>query len=121
MTAREVVEKAKKSGTVDGVADEMLYVAVERLELMIQKLARIQFKEFEKDVPLYAAGGEITNGFDKMYDAYVKSEGCYIREDWQCLGNYETIFQQEWEKFKKEHLKNRKPEGGSFTPDWGWS
>lgn len=120
MTAREVVEKAKKSGTVGGVADDMLYVAVERLETMIQKHTGIQFKEFDKEAQLYAAGGEITKGYDAMYDAYVKREGCYIREDWECYGNYDAVFNLEWEKFKKEYLKNNKPKGGSFTPDWGW-
>ena len=120
MTAREVVEKAKKSGTVGGVADDMLYTAVERLELMIQKQTNTQFKEFNKDVPLYVAGGEIASGHDNLYDVYVKREACYIREDWQCYGNYDAIFNIEWEKFKKEYIINHKPSGGSFTPDWGW-
>lgn len=120
MTAREVVEKAKKSGTVGGVADDMLYTAVERLELMIQKHTGIQFREFDKDVSLYADGGEVANGYDKLYDIYVKREACYIREDWQCYGNYDAMFDIEWTKFKKEYLRNHKPSGGSFTPDWGW-
>lgn len=121
MTAREIVERAKKSGTVDGVSDDMLYAALERLELMIQKYTGIQFKEFNKDVPLYATGGEITDGYDEMYDNYVKREACKIREDWQCYGNYDALFNEEWSKFKKEYVRNNKPSGGSFTPDWGWS
>ncbi len=120
MTAREVVEKAKKSGTVGEVADDMLYTAVERLELMIQKHTGKEFREFEKEVPLFACGGGVADGYDDMYDMYVKREGCYIREDWECFKNYDALFNIEWDKFKKEYLRNNKPAGQGFSPDWRW-
>lgn len=120
MNAFEVVEKAKKSGTVDGVEDEALYKAVERLELMIQKHTGSKFREFDKNNTLLACG-EIADGYDNMYDRYLKLEACLIREDWNCFGNYETLFNIEWDKFKKEYLRNHMPASGSFTPDWEWS
>ncbi len=121
MNAREVVEKAKKSGTVGGVANDMLYYALERLEIMIQKLTGTHFKEFEKEVPLLACGGGVAVGFDDMYDLYVKREACIIREDWECYGNYNALFDIEWEKFRKEYIRNRKPHQQGFIPDWRWN
>lgn len=121
MTAMEVVEKAKKSGTVGGVADEMLYTAVERLEIMIQKHTGMPLKEFNTEEPLYACGGGVAVGYDDMYDIYVKREACRIREDWECYGNYNALFDIEWEKFKKEYLRNNKPAGKVFGPDWRWN
>lgn len=121
MTAMEVVEKVKKSGTVGGVDDEMLYTAVERLEIMIQKYTGKPNKEFDAEEPLLACGGGVEVGYDDMYDLYAKREACYIREDWECFGNYDALFKVEWEKFKKEYLRNNKPAGQGFSPDWRWN
>lgn len=120
MTAMEAVESAKSSGTVSGAADDVLYRAVERLEIMIEKLTKREHKELDREAPLLACGGGVAIGYDEMYDAYIKREGCRIREDWECYGNYDTMFAIEWKKLETEYVRNHEPEPQRFKPDWRW-
>ena len=117
MTAREAVDKAKK---VSSAAEDVLFDACERLELEIEKYAEREHAEFKKDGVLLAAGGAVADGYDKMYTAYIKSEGALSMEDWDCYNNYNAIFAIEWEKLAKEIVRKRESSKSRFTPDWRW-
>ena len=118
MTAEEIVTKASKGNKA--VANDTLYDAVQRLEIMIEKYASIEHRKFEKKNTLLACGGGIAIGYDEMYDAYVKREASKNTEDWDCYGTYDAIFNIEWEKLKAEIVRTTPKPKTSFAPDWRW-
>ncbi len=118
MTGRDIVESVKK--IYDSVGDDVLFRAVERLERMIEKAVGAKHKNFEKEALLLGCGGGVTDGYDDMYNAYVNREAARSIENWECYGNYDSIFALRWVDFNKEVVRTHKSEKKEFGPDWRW-
>lgn len=117
MNAIKAVEIAKK---VSGdVSEDILYRACERLEMMIEKYAKLPHKEFNKEADLIAAGG-VYNGYDDLYTIYLKREAALAVEDWDCFSSYDALYAIKWSDLCREIVRTHKPEAQSFGPDWRW-
>lgn len=121
MTAREMVEKAKKVGSTQKVGDDILYDAVERLEKMIAKYAGISENyKFGKDEILLACSGEIADGHEELYEAYIKREASKCLEDWDCFERYDALFLLRWKDLREEIIRNGKLRLKRFEQNWNW-
>lgn len=114
MTALEIVEKVKKSGSAENIEADSLYIALKSLERRIRERAEVPESEFNKDSVLYACGGGIAEGYEDMYSAYLNREACRIREDWDCYGNYDALFLERYKDLCKEIIRKRTPKRFSF-------
>jgi hypothetical protein len=118
MTGREAVEIVKK---VNGnVAEDVLFRALERLEIMIEKYTKREHREFDAEATLYACGGDVCDGYDDMYTLYLKREAALQLEDRDCYASYDAMFALRWSEFMKEFVRGHKSENQSFSPDWRW-
>lgn len=115
MKASDLVERVKKESCAENVANDVLYDALKRLEISIAKKADKEECEFDRDAELYACGGGVADGYDDMYSAYLKGEACRVREDWECYGNYDSIFVMRYVELCKEIIRNRPPKRYTFT------
>ncbi len=115
MKGFEAIERAKSSGSAANISNDILNDALARLEREIGCKAELPFREYDKEEELYACGGGVAVGYDDMYDSYLKREASRIREDWDCYGNHDTIFNIRYTELCKEIIRNRKPKRFEFA------
>lgn len=119
MTAKEIVNKARQGNK--SVAEDVLLGAVERLEIMIEKETGLSHREFDKDAELYAASPKgITDGYDDMYENYIKREVSHKLEDWDCYGNYDALFAIRWSQFAAEMIRKNGSRNIANANGWNW-
>ena len=114
MTAFELLEKVKKSGSAENIESEMFYEALSNLETRIENKAEIPKRDFDRNNILYACGGGVSDGYSDMYSAYIDREACRIREDWKCFDVYDAIFTTRYRELCREIIRNRTPKRFSF-------
>jgi hypothetical protein len=117
MNATEVVEIAKKVNSE--VKEDAFFKACERLEKMICKYANIKDYTFINDKPLIAAGG-VYDGYDDLYEAYLKREASMAVEDRSWFSSYDAIFALRWGDLCREIVRKHKPESAQSFSDWRW-
>ena len=115
MKGFEAIERAKSGGSAANVANDILRDALARLEREIGCKAEIPFREYDEEQALYACGGGVADGYDDMYVAYLKREASLVREDWDCYGSYDTVFNIRYTELCKEIIRNRKPKRFQFA------
>ena len=115
MKGYEAIERAKKSGAVSNIANDELNDALARLERQIGCRAEVPFREYDSEQELYGCGGGVSSGYDDMYITYLKREASFIREDWDCYSNYDTVFNMRFTELCKEIIRNRKPKRYEFA------
>lgn len=120
MKAYELIERVKKGGSAENVESERLLDAVKRIEERIAVRAEIKEEgilrdaQNDKEKVLYACGGGVAEGYNDMYEAYLNREACAIREDWDCYGNYDSIFTMRFKELCREIIRGREPKRFSF-------
>ena len=118
MNATEIVEIAKKVNSE--VKEDVFFKACERLEKMICKYAGIKDYTFSKDKPLIAAGG-VYDGYDDLYEAYLKREASLKMEDWSTFSSYDALYALRWSDLCKEIVRKHRPESSQSFSDWRWT
>lgn len=113
MKLSEAIDRAKSSGCAENVPRDVLRDAIVRLEKMIAEKAEVEIEELTDGSVLLACGG-VAEGYDDMYDAYLKREASRICEAWDNLGNYDALFSMRYTELCKEILRNRKPKRFEF-------
>lgn len=114
MKLSEAIDRAKSNGCAENVSRDILRDAIVRLEKMIAEKAEVEIGALTDNSVLLACGGGVAEGYDDMYDAYLKREASRICEAWDNLGNYDALFSMRYAELCKEILRNRKPKRFEF-------
>ena len=109
MKVYEAIERAQKGGCASSTPKDVLMNAVKRLEKQISDKAEIMFSNIDDNTVLLACGGGVADGYDDMYDAFLKREASRFCEAWENYGNYDTVFAIRFRELSKEIIRNRKP------------
>ena len=117
MTGIEIIDIAKKVNTE--VSDDVFVKSLKRIETAIAKSAEIKDFVFDKEKTLIASGG-IYDGYDDLYEVYLKREAALSVEDWNSFASYDALYAIRWGDLNREIVRNHKPEEQSFS-DWRWT
>ena len=109
MKVIEVIQRAKDSGCAENVSKDILMDSISRLERQIAKKAEKAFSEINNESVLLACGGGVAEGYDDMYDSYLKRVASRICEAWENYGNYDTVFAIRYQELCKEIIRSRTP------------
>ena len=117
MTGTEVIDIAKKVNKA--VPNDVFMRALKRIETLIAKTAEIKDFVFDENENLLASGG-VYDGYDDLYEVYLKREAALSIEDWDCFSSYDALYAIRWSDLNCEIVKKHKPENQSFR-DWRWN
>ena len=109
MKVYEAIERAQKGGCASSTPKDVLMDAVKRLEKQISDKTEVAHGDIDDDTVLLACGGGVADGYDDMYDAYLKREASRYCEAWENYGNYDAVFAIRFRELSKEIIRNRKP------------
>lgn len=109
MKVYEAIDRAKQGGCAANVANDVLKSALARLEKQIADKAEVGEARIDDETVLLACGGGVADGYDDMYNSYLKREASCVCEAWENYGNYDTLFVMRYGELCKEILRKREP------------